>query len=186
MPLVFDQHRQTDNGIVTGRVGKLSCIHNLQLSQETIGSLVKTPCGEIIQDLRNLYRSFYNGFNSDPPVVSDTSKPPGPNKPDPSKVSSHKSILDIIDRHMTSQSQWDKDDNGSQDTSVFGPYLMASRTHRKRKAPDSERSSKTTCKGRLLPPSSVNSKQSHSLGLPFSTSSSSVHLSSNVSSPSCK
>jgi hypothetical protein len=56
---VFDQHTDMDrNGNVTGGKGKLFCLLNGELNKTTSMNLVKTPCREIIEDLRTLFRDF--------------------------------------------------------------------------------------------------------------------------------
>jgi hypothetical protein len=78
MQHVFDQHTDMDrNGIVKGGNGKLSCLRQVNLHPITIKGLVKTPCRNIIEELRSVFNDFYLGVHGDPLLIA--SEPEGLN-----------------------------------------------------------------------------------------------------------
>ena len=59
---VFDQHSEMNhNGTVTlaGGNGKILCLHRGELGETIVWRLVKTPCSDIIEDLRDLFGDLY-------------------------------------------------------------------------------------------------------------------------------
>ena len=115
---VFDQQTEMDHdGNVTGGEGKLMCLYKVKLGERIVRKLVKTPCREIIEELRDLFLDFYR-FAEDPePDGSSTDE--DERKQDlriqvqeaTKKLSSSEWILEMISRHLSSE--WDVDDDGS-------------------------------------------------------------------------
>ncbi|KAF8495191.1 hypothetical protein F5888DRAFT_1907941 [Russula emetica] len=166
MRYVFDQRTERDhNGNVTGGKGKLMCLYRIDLDQIIVRMLVKTPCRNIIEDLRNLFHDFYHYANVDPeesPTEDEEEQNLRVQKVTQAqqvakKLSSSEWILEMISRHLSSK--WDVDDDGS-----LHEASAASRDRRKRKPEDGSEEKMTfnkRRKGRLPPPSS-SSSESHS------------------------
>jgi len=126
---VFDQHTEMDhNGIVTGGHGKLFCVRNGKLGERTVGTLVETPCGDVIEDLRDLFCDFYLFSEVAPDVLENTDsgglrvrenkrkqalrvQKATRVREATTKLSSSEWILEMIKRHLSSE--WDVDDDGS-------------------------------------------------------------------------
>jgi hypothetical protein len=173
---VFDQHAEMDhNGIVTGGRGKIVCLHGGELGERTVRRLVKTPCRDIIEELRALFCDLYL-FAEVAPLSEDSDSgdlPAHENKPGQGsrvqkatrvreatkKLSSSEWILEIISRHLSSE--WDVDDDGSLHKTMLRPDSAASRDRRKRKAGDRNEENVTSTKrrrGRVPPPSTEPSR----------------------------
>jgi hypothetical protein len=164
---VFDQHTEMDhNGIVTGGDGKLFCVRNGKLGERILRKLVKTPCRDIIEDLRDLFQDFYL-FAEVAANLSEDSEDENERKRDlrirkagqireaNKKLSSSKWILETINRHLSSK--WDVDDDGSLHKTMLRPDSAASKNRRKRKAEDKNGEKMTYNKRRRarLPPLST-------------------------------
>jgi hypothetical protein len=140
---VFDQHTNIDRtGKVTGGEGKLSCVRGGYLDQTMLDDLVLTPCKDIIEDFRALFRDFYLYVPTAPNVSSKTKLTYEAKRgQDPQfkiareKICSSRWILDMMNGHLAHD--WNVDDDGSLHMTVLHPDLVASRNHRKRKASDS-------------------------------------------------
>jgi hypothetical protein len=157
---VFDQHSDADrNGNVTGGDGKLTCLHNGKFGKTTIRTLVKTPCGIIIEKLRSLFRDVdyfaqkADDFDSDDLVfvtkLQEATK----------KRNSSEWILEMINEHLSSE--WGVDDDGSLYKTVLRPDSAASRIRRKRKDLDNNEENMTPTqrhRGRLPLRSTAPSK----------------------------
>jgi hypothetical protein len=174
---VFDQHTEMDhNGVVTGGDGKLFCLRNGKLGKKTVQKLVKTPCRNIIEELRDLFRDFYF-FAEMEPNRSEDFDPDGSSADEDEqhqdlrvqeatevqeatkKLGSSEWILEMISRHLSSE--WDVDDDGSLHKTVLRLDSAASRVRRKRKAEDRNEGNMTYNKrrlGRLPPPSTEPSR----------------------------
>ena len=135
-----------------GGTGKPSCVRNGWIASVTVYDLVETPCCDIIEELRTLFRDLYCHVPLDAsvstraqlsiaakrerdPQVKDARK----------KLSFSQWILDMMNRHLASK--WDVGDE---------------RNRRKRKAPnDRDGGCRLTYnalrKGRLLPSVSMSS-----------------------------
>jgi hypothetical protein len=166
------------NGVVTGGKGKLLCLHNGELGERTVWKLVKTPCGNIIEELRDLFCDLYLFAEVAPDVSEDSDSGDFPVHKDErkqglrvqkasrvreatKKLSSSEWILEMISRHLSSE--WDVDDDGSLHKTMFRPDSAASRDRRKRKAEDRNEEKTTNAKrrrGRLPPPSTEPSRDS--------------------------
>jgi len=159
---VFDQHTDMDrDGIVKGGKGKLSCLRQVYFHPKTVKALVKTPCRNIIEELRSLFHASYVDFNPDLDLADDTSESDPAEMEDAQdprakdayeKLRSSEWVLSLIDGHLASR--WDTDNDGSLYKTELRPDPSASRNRRKRKAPDSKddrETYNTTRKGRLPP-----------------------------------
>jgi hypothetical protein len=174
---VFDQHTEMDhNGIVTGGDGKLFCVRNGKLGERTVRKLIKTPCRNIIEELRDLFCDFYLFAEVAPDVSEDSDSGDLPVHENErrqgsrvqkatrvreatKKLSSSEWILEMINSHLSSE--WDDDDDGSLHKTVLRPDSAASRVRRKRKAEDRNEENMTYNKrrlGRLPPPSTEPSR----------------------------
>jgi hypothetical protein len=164
---VFDQHTEMDhNGIVTGGKGKLFCLRDGELNLSVVYNLVKTPCRDIIEDLRTLFHDFYLHIpahetrDSDALLVYDAKRKRDPRVQEATKnLSSSEWVLEMINRYLSSE--WDVDDDGSLHKTVLRPDSAASRNRRKRKAKDSNEEKMTNtqrCRGRLPLRSTAPSK----------------------------
>ena len=139
---VFDQHTDMDrNGNVTGGKGKLFCLRDGELNSSVIYDLVKTPCGDIIEDLRTLFHDYYLYIPahkiriSNGRLVHEAKRERDPRVREATKnLSSSEWILEMINGHLSSE--WDVDDDGSLHKTVLRPDSAASRNRRKRKAED--------------------------------------------------
>jgi hypothetical protein len=175
MRAVFDQHTEMDHdGIVTGGSGKLLCLHKGKLGETIVRMLVKTPCRNIIEDLRDLFRDFYlfteevpdlpEGSDLDDLPIQEDERGQGSRvqvQEATKKLSSSEWILETINRHLSSQ--WDVDDDGSLHKTMLRPDSVASKDRRKRKAEDGKEVNMTDTKrrrARLPPPSNEPSRDS--------------------------
>jgi len=198
---VFDQYsRVGHDDAVTGGVGKRICLQDLYLGPLIFRDLVKTPCREIIEELRTLFHDFYFheptrvDLSLDALLYAEHLRESDPKVKDArERLCSSRWILDMIKRHLASK--WDVDDDGSLDSTLLRPNPTASRRSNKRKAPcdDDKRVSKMH-KGGVLPSESVlseNGSSSRSRGRPtrgsrlFSTSSRSASHTTYSSFASC-
>ena len=60
MQEVFDYHTPPDRaGVVRGGDGKLTCLGDYKLSSLVVRAIVKTSCGEIIEEMRSLFNDLY-------------------------------------------------------------------------------------------------------------------------------
>ena len=166
---VFDHHTEMDhNGVVTGGRGKLLCLRNGELGEKTVWKLVKTPCRNIIEELRDLFCDYYlfaelepeDSEDGDFPVHEDERLQGSRNhksirvRQATKKLSSSEWILEIINRYLSFK--WDMDDDGSLQKTTLRPDSAASRDRRKRKAEgknEDKMSFNKRRKGRLPPPS---------------------------------
>ena len=132
---VFDQHTDMDrNGNVTGGEGKLLFLHGKKFDKTMIRALVYTPCRNIIEKLRSLFRHVNYSVeraddDDDDDLVFEIKR-----REATEKLSSSEWILEMINEHLSSE--WDVDDDGSLHKSVLRPDSAASRNRRKRKAED--------------------------------------------------
>ncbi|KAH9960890.1 hypothetical protein BC827DRAFT_1384148 [Russula dissimulans] len=182
---VFDQYSNRD-GNVTGGTGKHDCLNNAHLGPLIILDLVDTPCRDIIEELRALFRDFYlhdttgHDLNSNTLLIAKCLRESDPKVKDArERLSSSQWILDMINRHLASK--WNVDDDGSLYKILLRPNPSASRK-RKRKAPsddDKREPFDKIPKGRLRPSGSVRSgggsssrSRGHHRGSPLTTSSS--------------
>ncbi len=181
---VFDQHTNMDrDGIVKGGKGKLTCLRQGPFPSRIVKILVKTPCRNIIEELRSLFHDLYLGVDAypliDPEFDMESAQDPRA-KDAYQKLCSSEWVLSLINGHLASK--WDMDDDGSLHKTVLRPDPSVSRNRRKRKAPDSKddrETYNTTRKGRLPPRISRPSGDSFwSQGLPRSHSKTLVSTSS--------
>jgi hypothetical protein len=139
---VFDQHTEMDHsGTITGGKGKLFCLRDGELNLSIVYNLVKTPCRDIIEDLRTLFHDFYLHIpaheirDSDALLVYEAKRKRDSRVQEAAKnLSSSEWILGMINRYLSSK--WDADDDGSLYKAVLRPDSAASRDRRKRKAED--------------------------------------------------
>jgi hypothetical protein len=166
---VFDQYSNVKrDGTVTGGEGKRICLRNGYFDSIIIRSLVKTPCRDIIEELRALFRDLYfyestgGNLDSDTLLFLEHSRESDPIVKDArERLSSSQWIIDMINRHLASK--WNVDNDGSLYKILLRPNPSASRK-RKRKAPsgDSRETSNKIPKGRLQPSESVPSRNGSS------------------------
>jgi hypothetical protein len=169
---VFDQHTEMDhNGIVTGGDGKLFCVRNGKLGERILRELLKTPCRNIIEELRDLFHDFYLFAEVVPNHLKNADfdgllayedereqklrlRKAAQVQEAAKKLSSSEWILEMISRHLSSK--WDVDDDGSLHQTMLRPDSAASESRRKRKAEDINGEKMTynqRRRGRLPPPS---------------------------------
>ena len=176
MKNVFDQHTNIDrNGNVTGGSGKHHCLHDGELGRKIVLKLVKTPCRNIIEELRALFHDFYLLVDLAPELSEDsdfdgllTDKAEQEQKlrvqrvlEATKKIDSSKWMLEMINRHLSSK--WGVDDDSSLHRTVLRPDSAASRDRRKRKAEGSSEENMTFAqrrRGRLPPRSTEPSRNS--------------------------
>jgi len=140
---VFDQHTNIDRtGKVTGGEGKLGSVRGGYLDQTMLDDLVQTPCKDIIEDFRALFRDFYLYVPTAPNVSLKTKLSyEAKREQDPQvrdareKLCSSRWVLDMMNGHLARD--WNVDDDSSLHMTVLHPDSVASRNRRKRKTPDS-------------------------------------------------
>jgi len=116
---VFDQHTNIDRtGKVTGGEGKLGCVRGGYLDQTMLDDLVQTPCKDIIEDFRALFRDFYLYVPTAPNVSLKTKLSyEAKREQDPrfkdarEKVRSCRWVLDMMNGHLARD--WNVDDDSS-------------------------------------------------------------------------
>jgi hypothetical protein len=177
MQEVFDQHADTDpDGIVRGGSGKIICLGGYHLGSIDVEGLVSTPCKDIIEELRSLFRDLYLHVPPRPVMNSqvqsriETRREQDPRVKDArEKLCSSAWVLAVINGHLASR--WDVDDDGSLHKTELRPDPSASRQRRKRKAADIDdgMTFNQRRKGRLPPSSTQPSRDS--LGMQGSRSS---------------
>jgi len=140
---VFHQYpgSDSDDYHVGGSEGKMRCLKNYELEPVVIKLLVGTPCRNIIEDLRDLFRNFY-GYP--PPgrylcpeerASAEASKEQNPLVlAAREKLRSSEWILGVINGHLAAE--WNVDDDGSlrNVTRPPDPVPPADENPRKRKA----------------------------------------------------
>lgn len=161
MQEVFDQHTDLDpDGIIRGGSGKIICLGGYYLGSIDVEGLVSTPCKDIIEELRSLFRDLYLHVPSRPVMNSqvqsriETRRELDPRVKDArEKLCSSAWVLAVINGHLASR--WDVDDGSLYKTRIR-PVPSASRKRQKRKAADSDDgvAFNQRRKGRL-PPSST-------------------------------
>jgi hypothetical protein len=168
---IFDQYTQHDrDGVVRGGAGKILCIGDAhpgdRLDSTTVEELVITPCKDIIEDLRALFRDLYlyvptrADLSSDTKLSLETKREQDPRvKNAREKLHSSEWVLDVMNKHLASR--WDVDDDGSLHKTEIRPDILASMNRRKRKAAESDDglTFNQRRKGRL-PPSSIGPSRS--------------------------
>ena len=167
MKSVFDQHSDMDSkGNVTGGKGKLFCLRDGELNSSVVYDLVKTPCRDIIEDLRTLLQGYYLYIPAYETRISNARLVYEAKRERDSRVqeatknlSSSKWILEMINEHLSYK--WDVDDDNSLHKTVLRLDSAANRDRRKRKAEDSNEEKMTfnhRRKGRLPPRSAEPSR----------------------------
>ena len=141
MQLVFDQHTRADRaGHVRGGDGKLSCVGGHKFSSPVIEGFVKTPCCEIIEEMRSLFNDLYlyTETGDVPPDVKSRIEEKRARDP---RVNHAREMLrtsdvflGIIEKYL--KFEWDIDNDGSLDLAEPRVDTSASRNRRKRKAED--------------------------------------------------
>ena len=121
--------------------GKLGCVFDCTFSSFLIKILVKTPCREIIEEMRSLFRSFYASHDVDTNISSseESTDEEGAGqglsvREARKKLQTSDAFLAILEKHL--QSEWDVDNDGSSDRPGLQPDGSASRKRLKRKAED--------------------------------------------------
>jgi hypothetical protein len=162
MQAVFDRHTHaTRSGVTKGGDGKLTCVDGRKLSSASIRRFVATPCRDIIEDIRYLFRDLYLSVTSDVPQSMMQAREDSEQDPKVriarEKLQTSDALLAILDKHL--QSEWDIDDDGSLDLSEPHADSSGSRSRRKRKAEDSPDGSEQNIHlrriGRMPPRSSI-------------------------------
>ena len=141
MQLVFDQHTRADKaGHVRGGHGKLICVGGSKISSTVIETLVKTPCCEIIEEMRSLFCDLYLHMEAGDVSPSVQSRIEEKRERDPRVNRAREMLrtsdvfLGIIEKYL--KLEWDIDDDGSMDLTEPLVDPSASRNRRKRKAED--------------------------------------------------
>ena len=141
MQAVFDQHTRADRaGHVRGGEGKLGCVGGLKFSSGTIESLVRTPCCEIIEEMRSLFRDLYLHTEAGEISSHAQSKNDERRGRDPRVKRAREMLrtsdvfLGIFEKYL--KFEWDVDNDGSLDLTELCVDTSASRNRRKRKAED--------------------------------------------------
>jgi len=115
------------------------CLKNYELDPVVIECLVGTPCRNIIEDLRTLFRDFY-GYRPPVPYLCQRARGEASKAQNPlvlaarEKLRSSEWILGVINGHFAAE--WDVDDDGSlrNVTRPPDPVPLADENPRKRKA----------------------------------------------------
>jgi len=138
---VFDQYESKKVGLSRGGKGKLAVLGGTEMSTPFILSLVDTPCSSIIEELRILFRDFYQFITYDALAPRIAKHYAERRERDPlvcaarDKLRFSDDFLAIINEHL--ESEWGVDDDGSLDLSEPLLDASASRNRRKRAARDS-------------------------------------------------
>jgi hypothetical protein len=170
---IFDQYTEHDrDGVVRGGAGKISCLEDShpgdRLDSTTVEDLVITPCKDIIEELRALFRDLYLHVPTRADLSSRAkSRLEAQREQDPrvkkarEKLHSSEWVLAVMNKHLAFR--WDVDDDGSLFKTEIRPDILASRNRRKRKAADSDDglTFNQRRKGRLPPSSIEPSRSSH-------------------------
>ncbi|KAI0256253.1 hypothetical protein BJV78DRAFT_449290 [Lactifluus subvellereus] len=147
MQEVFDQHTDQDrDGIVRGGSGKIICLGGYSLYSHlgsiAVEDLVSTPCKDIVEELRSLFRDLYLHVLTRPLMNSHVQSRIEARREQDTRVKdareklrSSEWVLSVMNRHLVSS--WGVDDDGS--LYMTEPRLepSANRMRRKRKAADS-------------------------------------------------
>ncbi len=164
---VFDQHYDTDkDGITRGGRGKLGSLRGVELHRSRIARLVKTPCRNIIEELRSLFNHLYlylpARLDPDPDVQSsiESEREEDENVQNAiRRLQSSEEVLSIINKHLASS--WDVDgDDGSYDKVDFRRDSGVSRNRRKRKAEEDGFTNLNDRRRNRFPPRSTQPSQS--------------------------
>ena len=149
---VFDQHNDMDdNGNVTGGDGKLLCLQNWKLNKTMVRTLVNTPCRNIIEKLRKLFRDVNQYADRGDGSDSDDSVSETKRQEATGKLNSSEWILAMINEYLSIE--WDVDHDGSLHKTVLCLDSAAGRIRRKRKALDGNEDKMTAQRRRgRLPP----------------------------------
>ncbi|KAI9444193.1 hypothetical protein H4582DRAFT_1069617 [Lactarius indigo] len=173
MQNVFDQNEDMDDdGIIRGGRGKICCLGQKDLGGAIVGSLIETPCKDIIEELRSLFNNLYR--HVDPPLDTAPSMKLGiKSKRDRDaqvqdaleKLRSSEEVLAIIDKHLDSRwdKSWDVKNDGSLYKVKFRPDPAMSRNRRKRKAEDDGGKDFNERRRGRFPPSSTQASQSRDM-----------------------
>jgi Fungal protein kinase len=138
---VFDQYSEPDDeGFVRGGKGKLTCLADIELHSRLLERFVKTPCRDIIEEMRSLFYDLYlrtrSGFASqaqfkfqewerlDPQVVLVEAAQ--------EKLRVSDAFLAIMEKYLASE--WSINDDGSLDSADPRVDPSASRNRKKRPA----------------------------------------------------
>jgi len=129
----------SDDYHVGGSKGKMLCLKNYELDPVVIERLVGTPCRNIIEDLRTLFRDFY-GYRPPVPYLCQRARGEASKAQNPlvlaarEKLRSSEWILGVINGHLAAE--WNVDDDGSlrNVTHPPDPVPPADENPRKRKA----------------------------------------------------
>jgi hypothetical protein len=141
---VFDYHSEPDReGIVKGGRGKLACVKDSALSSGVINLLVKTPCREIIEEMRSLFYDFHLMEDASLTksqrlcIEAERKRVPRFNVAR-EKLQTSDAFLAIFERQLGFE--WDINDDGSQNPieTQEDQEQSASRNRRKRKADESD------------------------------------------------
>ncbi|KAH8984957.1 hypothetical protein EDB92DRAFT_1459802 [Lactarius akahatsu] len=166
---VFDQNDDMDDdGIIRGGRGKLYCLRQAALDPMTIEDLVKTPCKNIIEELRSLFNNLYRHVQPLADITPSTQLSIKAKRDrDESvqdavkKLRSSEEVLSIINEHL--KSRWDVDNDGSLYKVKFRPDPATSRNRRKRKAEDDGGKDLNERRRGRFPPSSTRPSQSRDM-----------------------
>ena len=141
MQLVFDQHTRADRaGHVRGGHGKLFCVGGSKFSRGLIRNFVKTPCRDIVEELRSLFYDLYLHTEAGE-IPSEVQSSIEEDRMQDPRVKRAREMLrtsdvfiGIIEKYL--KTEWDIDNDGSLDLTEPRVDPSASRNRRKRKAED--------------------------------------------------
>ena len=178
MRQVFDHHDDMDDdGIITGGEGKLMCLTGRgNLNPRTIRDLVKTPCKNIIEELRSLFDDLYRhvpaSIDKRPEmqeIIQSDQDQDEAVQTARKKLQSSEGVLAIINKHLASN--WDLDNDGSPFKFDLGLETQMSRCRRKRKAANDGRNFNELRRGRFPPSNSSQLSGMFDLQLPVESAS---------------
>ncbi|KAI0273318.1 hypothetical protein BC834DRAFT_928374 [Gloeopeniophorella convolvens] len=140
---VFDYSKRSHhvNAIVGGK-GKHWCLKNDELSSADIGDIVKTPCADIIEDMRSLFADFYLHVRGVPEYKPEAvRKLEDKRARDPTvqearkALQSSKALLDIFEKRLASP--WEITDDASENLrETRCPSVSKSRKRKRGEASD--------------------------------------------------
>ncbi|KAH9020339.1 hypothetical protein EDB84DRAFT_1678942 [Lactarius hengduanensis] len=172
MQIVFDQDDDMDDdGIIRGGRGKLQCLRQTDLGPTIVDYLVKTPCKNIIEELRSLFDNLYRHVEPRAETIPwmksniDSKRDRDERVQDAvKKLRSSEEVLAIINEHL--KPRWEVNNDGSLYKVKFRPDPATSRNRRKRKAEDDDGKDFNERRRGRFPPSSTQPSQSRDvLGL---------------------
>ncbi|KAI0273357.1 hypothetical protein BC834DRAFT_1030174 [Gloeopeniophorella convolvens] len=131
---VFDSSAKSDTlRAVVGGTGKCLCLKDSTLASGIIEELVKTPCNEIVEEMRGLFADFYLHVAVEAGLFSESMQRKIEEKRarDPLVQAAHttlrssRALLDILEKHL--KSPWEITDDASEYLGEIRPSALASK-----------------------------------------------------------